>query len=91
MQKLVEGIHQFQNDVFSSKQRLFEGLVDGQQPLALFICADGLVVVACFYLIIGAVDVVRVRRLKSCSQRRERSEDMRSIQAIEAEVTGESS
>jgi len=41
MQKLVEGIHQFQNDIFSSKQRLFEGLVDGQHPLALFItCSD---------------------------------------------------
>ncbi len=37
MQKLVEGIHQFQNGIFSSKQRLFEGLVDGQHPLALFI------------------------------------------------------
>ncbi len=41
MQKLVEGIHQFQNGIFSSKQRLFEGLVDGQHPLALFItCSD---------------------------------------------------
>ena len=41
MQKLVEGIHQFQNEVFSSRQRLFEGLVDGQHPLALFItCSD---------------------------------------------------
>jgi carbonic anhydrase len=41
MQKLVEGIHQFQNDIFSSKQRLYEGLVDGQHPLALFItCSD---------------------------------------------------
>ncbi len=41
MQKLVEGIHQFQSGVFSSKQRLFEGLVDGQHPLALFItCSD---------------------------------------------------
>lgn len=41
MQKLVEGIHQFQKGIFSSKQRLFEGLVDGQHPLALFItCAD---------------------------------------------------
>ena len=41
MQKLVEGIHQFQNDIFSSKQRLFERLVDGQHPLALFItCSD---------------------------------------------------
>jgi len=41
MQKLVEGIHQFQSGIFSSKQQLFEGLVDGQQPLALFItCSD---------------------------------------------------
>ncbi len=41
MQKLVEGIHQFQNGIFSSKQGLFEGLVDGQHPLALFItCSD---------------------------------------------------
>ena len=41
MQKLVEGIHQFQNAISSSKQRLFEGLVDGQHPLALFItCSD---------------------------------------------------
>ena len=41
MQKLVEGMHQFQNDVFSSKQHLFEGLVDDQQPRTLFIsCAD---------------------------------------------------
>lgn len=41
MQKLVEGIHQFQQDIFSSKQRLFENLVDGQNPLALFItCSD---------------------------------------------------
>ena len=41
MQKLVQGIHQFQNDIFSSKQRLFETLVDSQKPLALFItCSD---------------------------------------------------
>lgn len=41
MQKLVKGIHQFQSDIFSLKQRLFEGLVDGQNPLALFItCSD---------------------------------------------------
>ena len=41
MQKLVHGIHQFQNGIFSSKQRLFEGLVEGQHPLALFItCSD---------------------------------------------------
>ncbi|MCH7727506.1 MAG: carbonic anhydrase, partial [Planctomycetes bacterium] len=41
MQKLVEGIHQFQNDVFSSKQELFERLARGQHPLALFVtCSD---------------------------------------------------
>ncbi len=41
MQKLVEGIRRFQKDVFGSKQRLFEGLADGQHPLALFItCSD---------------------------------------------------
>ena len=41
MQKLVQGIHRFRNDVFSAKQRLFERLVEGQQPLALFItCSD---------------------------------------------------
>ncbi|MBT6158104.1 MAG: carbonic anhydrase [Planctomycetaceae bacterium] len=41
MKKLIEGIHQFQNDVFGSKQELFEGLANGQQPLALFItCSD---------------------------------------------------
>jgi carbonic anhydrase len=41
MQKLVKGIHQFQLGIFSSKQQLFETLVDGQQPLALFItCSD---------------------------------------------------
>lgn len=41
MQKLVEGIHQFQKGIFSSKQKLFERLVEGQQPLALFItCSD---------------------------------------------------
>ena len=41
MQKLVEGIHQFQNDIFCFNKRFFEGLVDGQHPLALFItCSD---------------------------------------------------
>lgn len=41
MEKLVEGIHQFQSDVFSAQQRLFEGLAEGQSPLALFItCSD---------------------------------------------------
>ena len=41
MQKLVDGIHQFQNKIFSSKQELFEGHSKGQHPLALFItCSD---------------------------------------------------
>ena len=41
MQRLVEGIHQFQQHVFSQQQRFFERLIDGQQPLALFItCSD---------------------------------------------------
>jgi carbonic anhydrase len=41
MQKLVDGIHQFQSNIFSAKQRLFERLANGQQPLALFItCSD---------------------------------------------------
>ena len=41
MQKLVQGIHQFQKDVFCAKQQLFEGLAEGQHPLALFItCSD---------------------------------------------------
>jgi carbonic anhydrase len=41
MQKLVEGIHQFQRDIFSSRQQLFETLTAGQFPLAMFItCSD---------------------------------------------------
>lgn len=41
MQNLVEGIHQFQSGIFSAKQSLFEGLVNGQHPLTLFItCSD---------------------------------------------------
>ncbi len=41
MQRLVEGIHKFQHDIFASQQRLFQRLVDGQKPLALFItCSD---------------------------------------------------
>ncbi|MCR9116004.1 MAG: carbonic anhydrase [bacterium] len=41
MQKLVDGIHQFQRHHFSEDQKLFESLVEGQNPLALFItCSD---------------------------------------------------
>jgi carbonic anhydrase len=41
MQKLVEGIHRFQQEVFSAHQGLFQRLADGQQPQALFItCSD---------------------------------------------------
>tara|TARA_R110002095_G_scaffold40574_3_gene37423 strand:- start:117 stop:788 length:672 start_codon:yes stop_codon:yes gene_type:complete len=41
MQKLVDGIHEFQRNYFSQEQKLFETLVDGQSPLALFItCSD---------------------------------------------------
>lgn len=41
MQKLVDGVHQFQENVFNSKQALFERLAGSQHPLALFItCSD---------------------------------------------------
>lgn len=41
MQKLVAGIHQFQSNIFSQQQQLFETLAEGQSPLALFItCSD---------------------------------------------------
>lgn len=41
MQKLLSGIHQFQSEVFATKRKLFQALVSGQQPLALFItCSD---------------------------------------------------
>jgi carbonic anhydrase len=41
MQKLIQGLHQFQAHVFSSQRELFERLAHGQQPEALFItCSD---------------------------------------------------
>ncbi|MBS1993566.1 MAG: carbonic anhydrase [Cyanobacteria bacterium SZAS LIN-2] len=41
MRKLIHGLHHFKNEVFASKRELFERLVQGQQPDALFItCAD---------------------------------------------------
>jgi carbonic anhydrase len=41
MQKLIEGIHHFQQNVFDTEKHLFERLAQGQQPLALFItCSD---------------------------------------------------
>lgn len=41
MQKLIQGIHQFQNNTFADQKRLFERLSKGQHPIALFItCSD---------------------------------------------------
>jgi carbonic anhydrase len=41
MQKLVQGIHRFQQDIFSAQRGKFKRLVEGQAPVALFItCAD---------------------------------------------------
>lgn len=41
MQKLVQGLHHFQANVFSSQRELFERLAEGQRPDALFItCSD---------------------------------------------------
>ena len=41
MQKLVQGLHQFQSQVFSSHKELFERLEKGQSPETLFItCSD---------------------------------------------------
>lgn len=41
MQKLIEGIHHFQSNLFTSQRALFERLADGQYPDALFItCSD---------------------------------------------------
>lgn len=41
MQKLIRGIHTFQNAIFSQERALFERLAGGQSPETLFItCAD---------------------------------------------------
>ncbi len=41
MQKLVDGIHNFQNGIFGTQRKLFERLAKGQNPIALFItCSD---------------------------------------------------
>lgn len=41
MQKLVEGLHKFQSEVFHTHQELFEALSKGQKPETLFItCSD---------------------------------------------------
>lgn len=41
MQKLVQGIHKFRREAFGQDQQLFENLIEGQHPRALFItCSD---------------------------------------------------
>lgn len=41
MQKLIQGIHHFQNHVFRSKENLFRKLAKGQKPSAVFLtCSD---------------------------------------------------
>jgi carbonic anhydrase len=41
MQKLIEGLHHFQTEVFGNQRELFERLAEGQSPETLFItCAD---------------------------------------------------
>lgn len=41
MQKLVEGLHKFQSEIFHTHQELFETLSKGQEPETLFItCSD---------------------------------------------------
>jgi carbonic anhydrase len=41
VEKLIRGVHQFRADVFGQRRELFERLVEGQNPLALFVtCSD---------------------------------------------------
>jgi carbonic anhydrase len=41
MKKIIRGVHQFQDNIFSSHRELFERLASGQKPEALFItCSD---------------------------------------------------
>lgn len=41
MQRLIDGIHRFQQETYPAKQQLFEGLAAGQHPHTLFItCSD---------------------------------------------------
>jgi carbonic anhydrase len=45
VEKLIQGIHRFQSDVFSQNRDFFSKLADGQRPQALFItCSDSRVV-----------------------------------------------
>ncbi|QHT67058.1 carbonic anhydrase [Rhodocytophaga rosea] len=41
MEKIIRGLHQFQNNIFDSQKELFQRLAAGQKPEALFItCSD---------------------------------------------------